>query len=116
MAIIFPRAMPLTGPASQVFEPMDVNLESPDLSGALYAVALGTRRWQAQWTLAKSLGKQGSDTWRGFLDSLNGSARTFLGHEFGREFPRLYRNGFAGQLRAGGGAFDGSLTAWSQTI
>jgi hypothetical protein len=57
-----------------------------------------------------------SDAWRAFLASLNGANRTFLGHDYERPWPRLYPSGFSGLSRAGGGAFDGSLTAWSQTI
>lgn len=108
--------MPVTGVGGQVFEPMDVNLESSDVGGALYAVGVGAKRWRAQWSLAQALSMAGSDEWRAFVTSLNGSARTFLGHEFGREFPLLYGAGFTGLTRAGGGAFDGSLTSWSQTI
>lgn len=116
MALTFPRAMPSAGPAQQVFEPQRPNFETAEAGGALFGIAAGVKRWRGEWTLGRALSGTLSDEWRAFIGSLDGAARAFLGREFGRTFPRLYPNGFTGLTRAGGGAFDGSLTSWSQTI
>ncbi len=116
MTITFPRAMPVSGPGDQVFEPARVDFETLEAGGRVNSVAAGLPRWRAEWTLAGVLTQAQSDAWRAFLASLDGSQRTFLGFEYGRELPRGYPQGFAGLARAGGGGFDGTATSWSQAI
>lgn len=116
MALVFPRAMPAAGIGQQVFEAMQINMETAEAGGALYGVSVGLKRWRAEWTLAAALQQTDSDEWSAFIASLDGAKRTFLGADIARPFPKLYPNGFAGLIRAGGGAFDGSFTSWSQTI
>jgi hypothetical protein len=116
MTIVFPRPMPSTGVGSQVFEPQQVAYETAEAGGDSYGIGAGFPRWQAQWSLASGISPRQSDDWRAFLASLKGSMRTFLGRDFERPFPRLYGQGFGGMSRAAGGAFDGSLTTWSQAM
>jgi hypothetical protein len=116
MSIVFPRPMPATGAGQQLFEPKGVDFETAETGGAAFGISAGLPRWTAQWTLANGLGRADSDEWEAFIASLKGSQRSFLGKDYRRPFPKLYLDGFGGLSRAGGGAFDGSLTSWSQTI
>lgn len=116
MTITFPRAMPLVGPGQQSMEPVQVGYQTPETGGALYGITAGNKRWRGEWTLAQAMQDIQSDEWRAWIDSLNGPTRRFYGQDYERPFPRLYKLGFGGLTRAGGGAFDGSLTSWSQTI
>ncbi|MDB5461383.1 MAG: hypothetical protein JWO72_3124 [Caulobacteraceae bacterium] len=116
MSLTFPRAMPLVGVGLQIFEPTQVGYETATAGGDTFGVVAGYPRWRAQWTLASTLTDVQSDQWRAFLASLKNGARSFFGYDVQRPFPRLYAKGFAGLVRAGGGAFDGSLTSWSQSI
>jgi len=115
MSFTFPRAMPAAGPSQQEFEPRRVDFETAETGGAAYGIGAGLPRWQAVWTLGQAMSKAQSDEWRAFVASLHGSGRSFLGRDYERPYPKLYAS-FAGMTRAGGGAFDGSLTSWSQTI
>jgi hypothetical protein len=116
MSLSFPLAMPASGPARQVFEPMQVNYSSPAAGGRTYAVAAGPARWRGDWTLGTALQGTLSDQWRAFVAALKGASREFLAHDFERPFPRIYPTGFGAMTRAGGGSFDGSATSWSQSI
>lgn len=114
--ISFPRDMPATGVARQVFEPQRVDYGSPENGGRNGAMAAGFPLWLAEWTLGQGMGPALSDEWRGWLASLRGAGRQFYGRDVGRPYPKAYLTGFGGMTRAGGGAFDGSTLTWSQTI
>lgn len=116
MAITFPRAMPVLGPASQFFEVARPFFLSPTRRGRVGAMASGFPVWTAKWSLGQGMSARVSDDWRAFIDSLKGPSRLFLGHEFGREFPREYPHGFAGMTRHSGGPFSGEAQSWSQSI
>jgi len=116
MSLTFPRPMPLAGVGGQRFELQRADFLSPERKGRIGAMAAGFPLWTAEWTLPASMGQTGSDEWRAFLASLEGPLRLFLGKEYGRRFPRAYPAGFDGLSRAAGGAFDGSVTSWSQMI
>jgi hypothetical protein len=115
MTIVFPRPMPAAGAARQVFELKRVDYLSPEAGGRLGAMAGGVPLWYAKWTLGQG-GQQRSEEWQAFVDSLDGPARLFIGEDLSRPYPLAYPNGFAGMVRAGGGAFDGSAAAWSRHL
>jgi len=113
----YPLAMPAAGPGSISFEPKRVDFLSPQAKGRLQGVSAGVPLWLGRYTLGNSLGETRSDDWRAFVDLLDGPGRYFLGRDYRRPYPRAYLNTqLAGLTRAGGGAFDGSATSWSQTI
>lgn len=116
MTISYPRDMPAAFAGQQHFEPEGVDFETAETGGASYGVSAGLPRWAGEWTLANGLSRAQSDECRAFVASLKGAQRSFLGRDHERPYPKLYRDGFTGMSRAGGGAFDGSLTSWSQTI
>ncbi len=113
MALTFPRPMPLIGPSSQYFEIERVDAMSPVADGRIEGVTLGAPRWHGRWTLSDKLMRAQSDEWRAFVGSLRGQQRSFLARDYDRPWPLSTPNGFAGLVRAGGGAFDGSATSWS---
>lgn len=116
MTLTFPRAMPAIGVGRQVFEIQRDDYQSPETGGRVGAITAGLPRWMGQWTLASALKDVQSDEWRAFISSLKGGQRSFLGRDYERPYPRLYKTGFGGLTRAGGGAFDGSATSWSQSV
>lgn len=109
------RAMPPAGPRAQMFEPDRVDYASPETGGQVGAIAAGFPVWRAMWTLGR-LGEARSDEWRAWVASQRGAGRLFLGRDYARTFPRAYPAGFAGLMRAGGGAFNGAATSWGQSI
>jgi hypothetical protein len=115
MSLTFPRAMPLAAPSQQSFEPSAQYYGAPENGGTVGGVQSGFTRWIAQWTLG-ALSQAGSDEWRAFVASLN-TKRLFLGRDYDRPYPNAYlRTGFAGLTKAAGGAFDGAVTSWSQSV
>lgn len=116
MAITFPRAMPLTGPARQRFEIQRVDFLSPEASGRLGAITAGFPLWSATWSLG-TFGSARSDEWRAWVSAQRGPQRLFLGRDYARTFPLAYPGGFGGMVRAGTSTpFTGAATSWSQTI
>ena len=111
----YPIAMVASGLALQSFEPEWVTYQSPAAGGRVDAIAAGAPLWVAQWQTGK-MGQARSDAIRAFKSRLRGGIRTFLGVDLARPFPMAYPNGFTGMTRASGGSFNGSATAWSQTI
>lgn len=115
MPYSFPRAMPTKGASAQSFEIQRVDFQAPEAGGYLGGVQAGFPLWAASWNLGR-MGRDASDEWRAFVASLRGSQRRFYGRDLGRPYPKAYPAGFSGMTRAGGGAFDGSATSWSQAI
>jgi hypothetical protein len=114
MTLTFPRAMPVNAPSQQSFEPAAQYYGAPENGGTVGGVQAGFTRWKAQWTLG-ALSQAGSDEWRAFIASLN-TKRLFLGRDYDRPYPNGYLKGFTGLNKAGGGAFDGTVTSWSQSV
>lgn len=97
------------------FEPQRIDFAAPEASGRQGGVQAGWPLWGARFELDRSDPDSG-DLWRAFLARLRGRIRRFYAWDITRPFPLAYRGGFAGLNRAGGGAFDGSATSWSQSI
>lgn len=112
MTIAFPRPMLPHGVNATSFEILRVDFLSPEQGGRLGGVTAGFPLWQAKWTLA-AMSEARSGQWRAWVASLRGQQRTFYGQDYTRLLPLSYPSGFGALTRAGGGAFDGSATAWS---
>ncbi len=112
---MLPLEQPETGQAQQTFELQRVDFLSPEAGGRIGAVSAGNPLWVAAWQLGK-IGAVKSDLWRAWLLRMRGSQRSFLGRDIARPFPLAHMGGFGGMTRAGGGAFDGAASAWSQAI
>lgn len=116
MTIVFPRPMPSSGVAQQEFDIQRVDFAAPTADGRVGGVQGGFPLWIATWTLGR-ISRVRGDEWTAWLDSLRGAQKRFLGRDFSRPYPLAYlENGFAGMTRAGGGAFTGAATSWSQSI
>lgn len=109
-----PIEMPDTpsGIARVRFDIERVDFGAHEASGRQGGVQAGWPLWTASFELERS-DPDSADLWRAFFDRLRGRQRRFYAGEPARRFPKLLPQGFAGLLRAGGGAFDGSATAWS---
>ncbi|MES3152951.1 hypothetical protein [Sphingomonas faeni] len=112
---MLPLEQPEAGQAQQTFELQRVDFLSPEAGGRIGAVSAGNPLWVAAWQLGK-IGAAKSDLWRAWLLRMRGSQRSFLGRDIARPFPLAYVGGFAGMTRAGGGAFGGAASTWSQVI
>ena len=112
-----PLIMPDTpsGIAKVRFEIERVDFAAPEASGRVGGVQAGWPLWMATYDIDRSDPESG-DLWTAFFDRLRGRQRLFLAGDPTRNFPKSRPSGFAGMLRAGGGAFDGSATSWSQTF
>lgn len=115
MTIIFPREMPIKGASLQEFEIQRVDFSAPEAGGRLGGVQAGFPLWFGVWDIGR-IGMLASDVWRAWLSSLRGSQKPFFARDLARPYPLSRINGFAGMTRAGGGAFGGSATTWSQSI
>lgn len=107
--------MPTRGAALQSFELERVDYLAPEAGGRVGAVTAGEPLWAGMWQLGK-MGAAASDEWRAWRLRLRGSQRGFLARDVARPYPLAHITGFAGMTRAGGGAFSGATTGWSQTI
>jgi hypothetical protein len=112
----YPVAMPAQGFAQDYFEPMRLDYGAPEESGRIGGITGALPKWEAEWTLSKTLTLEWSDAIRAWHAGLRGMQRMFLGYDRERPFPKAYRSGFEGMTRAGGGAFGGDATSWSQSI
>jgi hypothetical protein len=92
-----------------------VDYAAPEASGRQGGVQAGWPIWSARFEVDR-IDPVSADMWQAFLDRLRGRLRRFYAYDPTRRFPSAYKFGFAGLLRAGGGAFDGSATSWSQLI
>ena len=108
-------AMPAVFYAAVEFELRRVDYAAPEAGGRLSGVQAGFPLWEGTWTLDIN-GPDEADAARAFMASIRGSTRRFLGRDVLRSYPRAHKYGFAGMIRAGGGAFDGSATSWSEAI
>jgi hypothetical protein len=110
-----PFDMPVRSVSRQQFELLRVDYSAPEASGRIGGVQAGFPLWMGAWQLAE-MRPEKSDEWRAFMSSIRGSNRRFLGRDQKRTYPKAYASGFTGMTRAGGGAFDGSATSWSENI
>lgn len=110
-----PLEFPGTGAALQSFEIERVDYDAPEAGGRSGGVQAGFPRWRAVWSIGR-IGARRSDLWRAWLARMRGGQRRFLAGDLARPYPLAHINGFAGMTRAGGGAFDGTATDWSETI
>lgn len=110
-----PLEMPTDFYASQEFELQRVDYSAPEASGRMGGVQAGFPLWMGTWTI-DVVGPEESDAFRAFMAQIRGATRRFLGRDRFRLYPSAYSRGFAGMTRAGGGAFDGSATTWSEAI
>lgn len=110
-----PLDFPGAGAAMQEFELQRVDYGAPEAGGRVGGVQAGQPLWRAVWTIGK-IGAERSDAWRAWLARMRGAVRRFYGADLGRPYPKAHIGGFGGMTRAGGGAFDGSATDWSETI
>lgn len=110
-----PLEMPTSGMSQQIFEPQRVDYAAPDASGRVGGVQAGFPLWLATWTIG-AVGARKSDAFRAFMLQLRGATRRFLGRDLGRPYPLAHSAGFGGMVKAGGGAFTGDATSWSEAI
>lgn len=104
-----------SGIARVRFDIERVDYGAPEASGRQGGVQAGWPLWAARFELERS-DPDSADLWQAFFDRLRGRIRRFYAYDPTRRFPLRYRGGFAGLIRAGGGAFDGSATSWLQAI
>lgn len=105
-----------SGIARVRFEIQRVDFAAPEASGRQGGVQAGFPLWAARYELERS-DPDSADLWQAFFDRLRGRIRRFYAIDPTRRFPKLYRFGFAGLVRAGSAtAFDGTATSWSQAI
>ena len=112
-----PLPLPVTeaGVARVLLDIERVDYAAPEASGRQGGVQAGWPLWSARLELDQ-VDPESGDAWITFKDRLRGRQRTFLAHDTSRPFPRSTPLGFTGMTRAGGGAFTGAATAWSQAI
>ncbi|WP_311269745.1 hypothetical protein [Sphingobium sp. WCS2017Hpa-17] len=110
----FPQ-LPEIGQIECEFEIKRVQYLWSETSGRMGAVEAGEPRW----TLAishNSMSFEKADILRAWVRRRRLSQRTFYGRDTWRKFPLSYPGGFAGMTRAGGGAFAGAASSWTQAI
>ncbi|MGR4892288.1 hypothetical protein ACIPPQ_14770 [Sphingopyxis sp. LARHCG72] len=115
--MMHPLSMPElpSGIARVQFEPERVDYAAPEASGRQGGVQAGWPLWLATFELEK-VDRDSADMWRGFIARLRGRQRLFLASDPTRLYPKAAPRGFAGMVRAGGGAFNGSAIAWAQNV
>lgn len=107
--------MPTDFIAQQEYELLRVDFTSPEASGRVSSVQDGFPLWQAAYTI-DVVGPDESDAFRAFMAQIRGATRRFLGRDLLRLYPKAHANGFTGMIRAGGGAFAGDATGWSEAL
>lgn len=104
-----------SGVARVSFEIERVDYAAPEASGRQGGVQAGWPLWFAVFEIDRSDPESG-DMWRAFFARLRGRIRRFYAADILHPYPAAFPAGFAGLVRAGGGAFDGSATSWDQAI
>jgi len=110
-----PIEMPTSYFAAVHYELQRVDYAAPEGGGRVAGVQAGFPLWSGVWTI-DVVGRDQSDALRAFFLEVRGATRRFLGRDTLRPYPKAHAGGFAGMNRAGGGAFDGTADAWSETI
>lgn len=104
-----------SGIARVSFEPQRVDYAAPQADGRQGGVQAGWPLWAAEFELDRS-DPDSADIWRAFFARLRGRMRRFRAGDPTRPFPKAYPSGFAGMVRASGGAFTGAAASWSQAV
>lgn len=105
-----------SGIARVRFEIQRVDYGAPEASGRQGGVQAGFPLWSARYEFERS-DPDSADLWQAFFDRLRGRIRRFYAIDPTRRFPKAYRFGFTGLVRAGTStAFTGPATSWSQSI
>lgn len=110
MAITYPR------PFFDAIESADMRVDrmvavTLEAGGDSSSVTLGWPRWRASFQTGQLREPRASEA-LAWLDSLREGQGTFLCPNPIRRRPWAARTGFAGLTRAGGGAWDGTASAW----
>ena len=92
-----------------------VDFAAPEASGKQGGVQAGWPLWQGTWEF-DALDQLSADLLEAFHARLRGRQRLFLAGAFNRPYPIAHAGGFAGMVRAGGGAFAGDALTWAQAI
>lgn len=93
-----------------------VDYGAPEAGGRQGGVQAGWPLWSARFEMER-VDPESADLWQAFFDRLRGRIRRFYAIDPTRRFPRAYRFGLAGLVRAGTAtAFTGPATSWSQSI
>lgn len=105
-----------SGIARVRFEIQRVDYGAPEAGGRQGGVQAGFPLWLARFEIERS-DPDSADLWQAFFDRLRGRIRRFYAIDPTRRFPKAYRFGFSGLVRAGTTtAFTGPATSWSQAI
>ena len=102
-----------SGIARVSFDIERVDFGAPEASGRQGGVQAGWPLWRASLEIDRS-DPISADLWSAFFLRLRGRIGRLLVSDPTRPFPIAYRGGFAGLLRASGGAFDGAASTWAQ--
>lgn len=105
----------LSGIAGVSFEPQRIDYAAPQASGRQGGVQAGWPLWGARFDIDRS-DPEAADIWRAFFARLRGRIRRFYGYDTTRRRPLAHRFDLLTLTRAGGGAFNGAATSWSQSI
>lgn len=92
-----------------------VDFAAPEASGKQGGVQAGWPLWLGTWEMDR-VDRISGDLWEAFFARLRGRQRLFLGGDTSRPYPSEHSQGFAGMVRAGGGAFTGAALGWAQNI
>ncbi|MEO0589120.1 MAG: hypothetical protein AAFZ11_01020 [Pseudomonadota bacterium] len=113
--MILPLPDTLSGIARVRFSILRVDYAAPEASGRQGGVQAGFPVWGARMELDR-IDADSADLWQAFVDRMRGRIRRFYCHDTARDLPLAHRFGMTDLTRAGGGAFDGSASSWSQAI
>lgn len=113
--MILDQPQTLSGIAQVSFEPERIDYGAPQASGKQGGVQAGWPLWATRFDIDKS-DPASADILRAFFARMRGRIRRFYGYDTTRTRPLAHRFDLLTLTRAGGGAFDGSATSWSQAI
>lgn len=113
--MILPLPETLSGIARVTFDIQRIDYAAPEASGRQGGVQAGFPLWIARLEFDR-IDAESADLWRAFIDRLRGRIRRFVCYDTARPLPIAHRFGMLDLTRAGGGAFDGSATSWSQAV
>lgn len=109
MAITYPRTIP------SIFKVQSTNFVAPSTvvrtpleSGAIERAEIGPAIWRASLT-SYPLSPAEITQMQAWWKTLGSGLKTFLAHDYAREYPIAYPTGFAGLNRVSLGAFDGTV-------
>lgn len=104
---------PPEGVAAEHFEIERVDFQSRTTDGRAVGVTAGFPLWRARWSFGDQTLVATTEAWRAFVSRCRGVQLPWYAGDRGRPYPLSASDGFDGLTRAGGGAFDGTASAWS---